>query len=56
VNGVIAAVVLFYVLRLSAGDRHLIDWIVIALVSSAILYNVVKFGMALQGAGTSEEE
>ena len=51
INGALACGVLFYVLRLSSKGRTAIDWIVIALVCAAILWNVVKLGRILFAAG-----
>lgn len=50
-NGALACGVLYYVLRLSSEGRTAIDWVVIALVCAAILWNVVKLGHILYGAG-----
>lgn len=50
-NAGIAGVVLYYACRLSQGDRGLLDWIVIAATSGALLFNLVRLGLRLYGAG-----
>ena len=50
-NAGIAGVALYYACRLSQGDRGLIDWIVIAAVSGALLFNLVRLGFRLFRAG-----
>jgi hypothetical protein len=55
VNGALASVVLFYVLRLSSEGRTAIDWLVIALVCAAILWNVVKLRLILFASGGSKD-
>lgn len=52
VRGLLATGVLYFVLDLRAGDRGLVDWIVIALVGAAIAYNVVRLSIHMYaGAG-----
>ena len=48
INGLLASVALVYVLRLSAGDRGPVDWVVIGLVIAAMGYNLVRLGMGLR--------
>ena len=47
VNAVLASAVMYYVLDLSRSGRTLIDWVVIGLVSCAILWNLIQFGRSL---------
>jgi hypothetical protein len=48
---VIWSVVMSYVLRLSAPERGVIDWMVIGAVASAILWSLVALGRRLHGRG-----
>ncbi len=51
VNAVLASGVLYWVLHLSRGDRGLVDWVVVAVVVLAVLWNLVRLGQRLHGAG-----
>ena len=51
VNACLASVVMYYVLRLSASGRTAIDWTVIGLVTTAILFNLVQLGRRLHSFG-----
>lgn len=51
VNAALASGVLYFVLDLSRGDRGPVDWIVIGLVVSAVLYNLVRLGARLYTSG-----
>ncbi|WP_221032616.1 hypothetical protein [Actomonas aquatica] len=50
-NGGLASVVLFYAFRLSHGDRGPVDWIVLTLISLAVLWNIFKAGQRLHRGG-----
>ncbi len=47
VNSVLATGVLYYVLRLSRGDRGVVDGVVIGLVCCALGWNLVQLGRRL---------
>lgn len=51
VRGILAAGVLYYALRLSAGDRGLVDGIVLGVISLAIAWNVLMLSRRLRSAG-----
>ncbi|QDU65663.1 hypothetical protein [Engelhardtia mirabilis] len=50
-NSAIASVVLAYALRLSVGDRGPVDWAVISIAGSAVLWNLVRAGLRLRLLG-----
>lgn len=50
-NAGMAGAFLYYACRLSQGDRGLLDWIVIAAITGALLYNLARLGFRLYGAG-----
>lgn len=52
IRGLLATGVLYFVLDLSAGDRGVVDWIVIAIVGAAIVWNLVQLSRHIYaGAG-----
>ncbi len=51
VNGALAGCVLYFVLDLSRSGRGVIDWIVIAAVCLAILWNILRLGQRLYQYG-----
>ena len=51
VNSALAVAVLYWALDLSAGDRTLIDWAVIAVVAAAIAWNVIQLSRRLRALG-----
>ena len=51
VLAVLASCTLYFAISLSSSGRHLIDWIVLSLVSLAILWNLVQAGRRLYRAG-----
>jgi hypothetical protein len=51
VRALLATSVLYFVLDLSAGDRGLIDWVVIAAVGAAIAWNLVRLSIHMYAGG-----
>jgi hypothetical protein len=51
VNLLLSAAVLYWALDLSASDRGLVDWVVIGLVGTAVLWNLWRLGARLHQAG-----
>lgn len=47
----LAGATLYYAQDLSRGDRHAVDWVVLALVAAAIAWNLVQLGRLLLRAG-----
>lgn len=47
IRALLAGGVLFFVVRLSAGDRGSVDYVVIALLLGAILWNIVRLARRL---------
>ncbi len=55
VRALLATGVLYFVLDLSAGDRAVVDWVVIAVVAAAIVVNLVQLVRLMypsRGAGS----
>ncbi|MCP5020308.1 MAG: hypothetical protein GY930_00895 [bacterium] len=55
INTVIASVVLSYAIRLSASGRTTIDWVVMALVVCAMLYNLAQLTRRLYRSGGAKD-
>jgi hypothetical protein len=51
VNGGLASAVLYWVFDLSRSGRTLVDWIVLGIVTSAVLYNLAQLGRRVYGMG-----
>lgn len=49
-NGVLAGAVLYFAWSLSRSGRSVIDWAVLALATSAVLYNLSRLGHRLYAA------
>ncbi len=54
-SSVIASVVLFYAIRLSASGRTAIDWVVMGLVICALLYSLAQLTRRLYRAGGTKD-
>ena len=52
---VLASCVLYFAFSLSSSGRHLIDWIVLSLISLAILWNLTQVGRRLYRTGGSKD-
>jgi hypothetical protein len=51
VRALLATCVLYFVLNLSAGDRGVVDWIVISLVGAAIAWNILQLSRLMHARG-----
>jgi hypothetical protein len=51
VLAVIWAVALAYVLRLSAGDRGIVDWVALGVIVAALVWQLWRLGARLHAAG-----
>lgn len=51
VNGALASAVLCWIVELSRSGRTVVDWIVLGIVASAILYSLVQLGRRLHRVG-----
>jgi hypothetical protein len=51
IRGLLAAAVLYFALDLSAGDRGLVDYVVIGLIVAAILWNVLQLSRKMYALG-----
>jgi hypothetical protein len=50
-RALLAAGVLAYAVHLSASDRGVVDWVVIGLAATVVLWNVVQLGRLLHARG-----
>jgi len=51
VLALLACAILYWALYLSASDRGIVDWIVIAAVIAAIVWNLIRLGRRLHAVG-----
>jgi len=51
VNGALASAVLYWVGDLSRSGRTFVDWMLLGIVASAIVYNLVQLGRRLHRVG-----
>lgn len=55
VNGLLAGAVLYFAFYLSRSGRGVVDWVVIALIGLAVLWNLFRLGQRLYRSGGGKD-